>query len=340
MPRYPILTIEGRRYFRLRYTDLPAGERHEPVASLVPFHDSLEDALAAVRQYSNDRLDPLRRQFSGTSADADASYRDKLANPTIFYRGQSNLDFSIVPTRFRLGGVSDPATEIARRIGIEEERAGAILRHFTASSGADLTELQSRAVARHFGAPSTLVDFTFDPSVAASFAQPQFSEQELREGPPLGLIYAIDMGQLQEMFGMMAWSIGADGGREIHLVNTKTRWGLPFLTYNDGAKRPEVQTLAVDVPPVLREQHARLRTCIVPGVSRIEAQGGLFLELSLEDATDAATPLRFWTLLDFLARKWCFRRSDAPYEVRDADGRLRDLFHETDAGLEGVAAGE
>ena len=39
------------------------------------------------------------------------------------------------------------------------------------------------------------------------------------------------------MFGMMAWAIGADGGREIHLVNVMEEWGLPFLTYDGEADK-------------------------------------------------------------------------------------------------------
>lgn len=338
MPRYRVLTIEGQRLFEMRYDDLRVGEQRQPVVSLVPYHDSLDDALAAVQRYSDARLDPLRRQMSGTSADPDATYRDKLANPTIFYRGQSSLSYSIVPTRFRLTHATDPTAEVRRRVEVEAERAGAIRRHFADSGGAALSELQSRAVARHFGAPSTLVDFTFDAMVAAAFSHPRFNEQESREGAPFGVLYALDMGQLQDMFGMMAWAIGPDGGREIHLVNTREQWGLPFLTYDGTTGRLVERTLAVEVPAVLREQHARLRTCIVPDVSRIEAQQGLFLELSLDDRADWRTPLYFWTLLDLLARKWCFRRSDAEFEVRNADGSRRDLFHEDDATLETLAS--
>jgi len=334
MPRYETLVIEGQRFYPLPYDALRVGERGEPATPLVPYYDSVDDALVAIQRYTESRLAPLRRMIAGTSAEPDATYVDKLANPTVFFRGQDNLDHRIVPTRLRLAGIAEPAAAIAERIRVEEERAGAVQRHFAAASDVDLTALQSRAVARHFGAPSTLVDLTFDPAVAAAFAQPRFSERESRAGAPLGLIYAIDVGQLQDMFGMMAWVIAPDGGREIHLVNVKRQWGLPFLSYNASSLKLEEQVLAVDVPQVLRAEHARLRTCTVPGVSRIESQRGLFLELALEDASDTATPLRFWTLLDFLARKWCFRRADLPYEVREADGKCRDLFHETDAGLE------
>lgn len=333
MPRYHVLTIGGERYFPMRYDELPVGESRTPVTALVPYHDSLEDALVAVQRFSDDRLAPLRARMRGTSADAGASYEDRLANPTIFYRGQSDLAFSIVPTRFRLAGVADAAAEVARRIEGEARHAAAVRQHFAQSTHADLTELQSRAVARHFGAPSTLVDFTFDPEVAAAFSHPAFSARESREGAPFGMLYAIDMGQLQEMFGMMAWALGADGGREIHLVNLKEEWGLPFRAYD--AERGEVvqRWLSVPVPQLLREQHARLRTCIVPGVSRIRSQRGLFLELALDDPTNAAMPLFFWTLLDFVAHKWCFRRRDRAFVVHEADGTARDLFHEADPAL-------
>ena len=337
MPRYEMSVIDGQRYYPLPYDALRVGERGEPATPLVPYYDCVDDALVAIQQDTESRLAPLRQMIPGTSAEQNATYVDKLANPTIFFRGQDNLNHRIVPTRFRLTGVADPAASIAERIRVEEERAAAIRRHCAATSDADLTELQSRAVARHFGAPSTLVDLTFDPAVAAAFAQPRFSERESRAGAPLGLIYAIDMGQLQDMFGMMAWAIGADGAREIHLVNVMRQWALPYLSHNADSSKLERQVLAVDVPPVLREEHARLRTCVVPGVSRIEAQRGLFLELALADPSDTVTPLLFWTLLDFLARKWCFRRADVPYAVREADGQHRDLFHEKDGGLEAVS---
>lgn len=338
MPRYHVLTIGGERYFPMRYDELPVGESRTPVTALVPYYDSIEDALAAMQRFSEERLAPLRERMPGTSADTDATYEDKLANPTIFYRGQSDLAYSIVPTRFRLAGVADPAAEVARRVQEEARQATAIRGHFAESNHAELSELQSRAVARHFGVASTLVDFTFDPNVAAAFAHPRFSARESREGAPFGMLYAIDMGQLQALFGMMAWAIGADGGREIHLVNVMEEWGIPFLSYDETTNAVVWRSLAVPVPPLLREQHSRLRTCIVPGVSRIKAQRGLFLELALEDATNAATPLFFWTLLDFLARKWCFRRRDEEFVVHDADGTRRDLFLEADATLEALVA--
>ncbi len=119
------------------------------MATLVPYHDSLEDALAAVGRDSEARLAPLRRQLTGSSADLDATYEDKLANPTIFYRGQSNLDFSIVPTRFRIADLADPAAEIARRVQEEDERASAIRRYFAES---DTRRPQRVAVARRCSA--------------------------------------------------------------------------------------------------------------------------------------------------------------------------------------------
>lgn len=339
MPRYPIITVDNQRYYPMRYNDLRVGVRGEPATALIPFYDSLPEALAAVHTYVESLLAPLRKQFSGSSADSNATYRDKLANPTVFFRGQDNLKFSIVPTRFRLAGVADPKTEVERRVQKEQTRAAAIQDYFREHGRAELSELQARAAARHFGVPSTLVDFTFDPDVAAFFAHPPFSEQEQRDGATLGVIYAIDMGQLQETFGMMAWGINDDGGRDIHLVNTKTTWGIEFLGWDAQAGTPARQALAVPVSEALRREHARLRTCIVPGVSRIEAQRGLFLELSLDDKTDARTQLFFWTILDFLATKWCFCRADHVHVASDAGGNPRDLFHEKDSELERVAGG-
>ena len=126
MPRYPVLTIAGERLFPMRYDELRAGEQREPVVALVPYHDSLEDALAAVQRYSDARLDPLRRHISGTSADPDATYEDKLANPTIFFRGQSNLALLDRPHALPPNGHRRPCRRDSRRVELEEERAGAI----------------------------------------------------------------------------------------------------------------------------------------------------------------------------------------------------------------------
>jgi len=97
------------------------------------------------------------------------------------------------------------------------------------------------------------------------------------------------------------------------------------------------QRLSVAIPEALGREHAALRTCTVAGVSRIEAQRGLFLELALSDARDVSTHHFFWTVLDFLAAKWCFLRQDRPFVVRDAGGVERDLFREEDPELVRVA---
>ncbi|MEO6444367.1 MAG: FRG domain-containing protein [Gemmatimonadaceae bacterium] len=235
MPRYQIISYENQRFFPMRYDDLPVGESRAPATTLVPYFDCLSDALAAVEAHVESVLGPVRAMIAGTSARRDAHYRDKLANPTIFFRGQSSPAYSIVPTRFRLAGVTDPLAEVERRIRNERARAAAIQSHYRVRAASLLDDLQARAVARHFGAPSSLVDFTFDAEVAATFAHPAFSEAERSHGAPLGLLYALDMGQLQEMMGMLAWGVNSDGTRDIHLVNVKCTWGIPFLQWDAGA---------------------------------------------------------------------------------------------------------
>jgi hypothetical protein len=99
------------------------------------------------------------------------------------------------------------------------------------------------------------------------------------------------------------------------------------------------QLLTVPVPEACSREHSALRTCTVDGVSRIEAQRGLFIELALSDASDVPTHHYFWTVLDFLAAKWCFFRQDRQFVVRDDDGAGRDLFREEDPELARVAGG-
>jgi hypothetical protein len=285
------------------------------------------------------RLAPLRGIVTGSSADADATYEDKLANPTVFFRGQDDVKYSMVPTRYRLATLEGAGPEVERRVQVERERSAAIGAYFAAQRSAPLSDLQARAVARHFGAPSTLIDFTFDPAVAAAFAHPPFSSRERNEGATLGMIYAIDMGQLQELFGMMAWGITGPSARDIHMVNVRRSWTLPYLGWDPSARQVTRQLLTVPVPEACSREHSALRTCTVDGVSRIEAQRGLFIELALSDASDVPTHHYFWTVLDFLAAKWCFFRQDRQFVVRDDDGAGRDLFREEDPELARVAGG-
>lgn len=339
MPRYPIVTAAGRQYYPMPYDDLRIGEGGERPTAMVPCFGSVEEALAAAQEYLEARLAPLRCRFAGGSTAVDATYEDKLANPTVFFRGQDDVKYSMVPTRYRLATLAGAGPEVGRRVQAERERAAAIGAYFAQERQAPLSDLQARAVARHFGAPSTLIDFTFDPAVAAAFAHPPFSARERAEGATLGIIYALDMGQLQELFGMMAWGIHGAVARDIHLVNTRRTWALPFLGWDAAAQAVTAQQLAVPVPEALGREHAALRTCTVSGVSRIEAQRGLFLELALSDAGDVPTHHFFWTVLDFVAAKWCFLRQDRSFVVRDAGGGERDLFREDDPELVRVAGG-
>lgn len=340
MPRYPIVTAAGRRYYPMLYNDLPRTASGAPPTAMVPCFGSVEEALVDVHAYLEARLAPLRRDFAGGSADVDATYEDKLANPTVFFRGQDDVKYSIVPTRYRLRTLEGAREEVERRVQAEQARAADIGAYFAATRHATISDLQARAVARHFGSPSTLVDFTFDPAVAAAFAHPPFSARERADGATLGIIYALDMGQLQELFGMMAWGIHGATARDIHLVNMRRSWSLPYLGWDAAAGAVTAQRLTVPVPEAMSREHGALRTCTVEGVSRIMAQRGLFLELALADPGDVPTHHYFWTVLDFLAAKWCFLRQDRPFAVQEGDGRERDLFREEDPALARVAGGE
>jgi hypothetical protein len=59
----------------------------------------------------------------------------------------------------------------------------------------DLSDLQKEAVARHYGAPSGLLDVTCEPEVAAVFAAKASTESEV------GYIYAINLVELLSLAG-------------------------------------------------------------------------------------------------------------------------------------------
>jgi len=84
----------------------------------------------------------------------------------IIFRGQSNVDYDWIPSLFRKDKKYQKEEEIKTKKFIN-----AFSKEFPKYNS--LTELQLLAIAQHYGFSTKLLDFTFNPKVAAFFASPE-----------------------------------------------------------------------------------------------------------------------------------------------------------------------
>lgn len=328
-----VIKIDDKEFIPLRYDNFAAlGAEIIPTKPCiaVPLYrdiaNAVKEARTAVKQFE-DSIPAQGVPGAGTvdlGGDWTPTYEDKLKFPFLMFRGERNKRYGIMPTRYRFAGQPDLPRITRGRIEFEAKCAAQVKRYLACHTSAEVTDEQARAASRHYGAPSSFVDFSFNPEVAAFFGHPKFIGEKCAPNVKIGTLYGLGINHFQSLFGIQAWVITPDGGRDIHCVNVESAWQIPYLSFNPATKTLEQATLTVPVPEVIRA--VSVRTRVVPAISRITAQEGIFLEANFEEPEDWWAQVFMWTILDFFAHKWCFVRQDFTYENPDAGIVAEKLF--------------
>lgn len=306
----------------LRYDDFKnLRARVEPLQPwvAVPFYEDIRGVVAETRAATNRFEEFLLGQGfggigSGTPGPRTISYQDKLrlSLPFPIFRGDKDKGYGIRPTRYRFR--AKPTLETIReRIQFEARCAEKMKHYLSRYSTSPISDEQSRAAARHYGAPSSFVDFSFNPEVATFFADHGLTTED-QERTKAGIVYCLDVNRLQQVFGMDGWVPSPDGGHDTHSMNVFRVWQIPYLSCDPAGRTLEEATLKVQVPAALTTCALSIRTRAVPGIVRISAQEGLFLEANFERPENWQAQVFLWAVLDFIANKWCFRHQGSGYE--------------------------
>lgn len=350
MPKYPVVIQEDGYYLPLRYDNFAAinAPVDPPVPwTLVPLYKDVSDAVAQGRELqkqltdSLDSMGVLKAQrvlqtalkLTSPKDAREFEYRAKLDFPFRFFRGEWSVRFNIMPTRYRFSGEPDPLATTKQRIEFETACAATMKEYLKKHGEPDTTDEQARAAARHFGAPSSFVDFSFSPDVAAYFAHPPFRDAERERGADIGIMYSLGIEDFEKLFGMAAWALPPGGGRDIFYLNVQRTWEIPYRSFDPKTQTVNDSVLKVAVPEHLIAKPMSIRTRLVPAISRIAGQEGFFIELNFEDPDDWWTQVFMWTVLDFASRKWCFLRQDYRYENPEAGVTEAKLFPPDDSDL-------
>lgn len=355
MPKRYVLSQQGRRFVVLPYT----GFRHLGIATdpevprvAVPLYDTVEEALAEPLAESWQHREMLAANGiagvasllaslpgqapaprAGSRAAADVTYEDKIHFPFVFFRGEAREEHGLMPVMFRriTGTTPDEQDHMIAQRRREEARAARRTRwRSMLSLRGRLTEMQARAAARHYGAMSSMLDFTFDPRIAAYFSHPSYREHERQQAndgiKPMGIIYGMSYARLQEALPTQGWGQDGSGGPSINFYSIGSTIEVPYLSADTSTGAITPARMLIDLAPVFANNPVSIRTAAVPSVRRIKAQEGLFIDLSGRGVGDWRCAFALWYLLDFICDKWCFYRRDQQYEDRAGGITASALF--------------
>ena len=348
MPKRIVLQDGAQRYVVLPYTHFGqlgfATEPEKPQVA-VPLYDGVAECLAEPSRLAADYEADLRRQgLAGITAvlrDAQKQsqagssggpavppseraliYEDKMRFPFVMFRGESREEHGLLPSLFRHLGAGDAKAqdgEVDRRRHREARLARRIGWAMRLSRATRLSSFQARAAARHYGAASPILDFSFDPRVSAYFSHPAMKPGEragLAQGQtPIGILYCLSYQRLQEIFPVQGWGNGENGEVVITFILAGGELRVPYLSWNAGTGGIERSKLAIAIPPHLTNATIQLRCVAVPGIARIHAQQGLFFEIDSPAFTDWRMACCFWYLIDFICQKWCFVRGREAFQL-------------------------
>jgi hypothetical protein len=173
----------------------------------------------------------------------------------------------------------------------------------------DLSDLQKEAVARHYGAPSGLLDVTCEPEVAAVFAAKASTESEV------GYIYAINLVELLSLAGAST-SGRIRGGYQLALWPA----GVTEIRYL-APNPPDPPTEETAIIRFAAETWKRVRMTFslvgVQNVARINAQKGVFIAMLETGGGPQARDM--WHLLDIVSQKYFFRHTVDGYTPDNSD---------------------
>lgn len=259
---------------------------------------------------------------------APEDYVQKLNFPFLLFRGEHREEHGILPSMYRCQPPQSADNLITKRRRIEARCIKIMQAALTAASSTDT----ARAAARHYGAPSCLLDFSFSPQVAAHFAHPPFSDAEkLQPGKrPVGIIYCLDIRQLIMLFPMQGWKPIPNGGVEISFYSLSSQLAIPYLSFNQANRTIVPATMMINLPTSVSQQPLTIRAIPVPEVKRVAMQQGVFVEIYVgsKEGPDWHTEVILWHILYLLTHKWCFFREDSgfnnPSEFISAAGLFPD----------------
>jgi len=329
MPKRLIFNSDGGKYIVLPYTGFTNFGAYTDPPTLrvaVPFFDNVSDALVPALKSSASYEEDLKLQgIAGitsliakgpsTSGTRTLAYEDKIAFPFLFFRGESREEHGILPTLYRTPAGQDPAIIVRRRLKAERRAARLMQAALLLGHGRRLSFEHGRAAARHYGVSSALTDFSFDPRIAACFAQAPFRDLEKQQpsSRPVAIIYCLSYDMLQRVFPTQGWKPLATGGMEIQFYPLGQALRIPFLAFDPQSESLVESTATIAIPDWAMNKTVTLRGVPVPGVRRIVLQQGIFIEIDVKDPADWITPMFFWYLLDFMSQKWAFFRADTAY---------------------------
>ncbi|HKP39245.1 MAG TPA: FRG domain-containing protein [Pyrinomonadaceae bacterium] len=319
-------------------------------AIAVPLFDNVEQAVAA----ANDVVAPLEAQIAAMGvrklielgirsgalswlAGAPPAYAEKLFFPYTLFRGESRNEYGIIPTIFRSFPADGDERVISRRRRVERRNARIMQTALLGRTWRRPSLEQARAAARHYGSPSSLVDFSFSPNVSGYFGHPRLSQAERKNEStrPIGIIYCLRFEHLAQIFGLQGFNNDPQGGIEITFYIVQRTWEIPYMSFDPKQKSLLGATLTFRVPDELVNTKVKIRCIPVIGVRRIAAQQGIFVEIALPHSNYWFLEALLWYLIDFATEKWCFFRDDYDYtdptqgitegDLLPADGLLMKL---------------
>jgi len=271
-----------------------------------------DDAISAIQAFQNAKIpaSPVWQIYNKMIQTMDVP---EWAKRRFFFRGHSDFSFNLYPTMLRnlliASGREAEQEALEKRCNSQEHFVKTIFNNPTVLQAlpgcASWTDSQKLATARHYGCYSEMVDFTANPETAAFFA----SDSRVSSYSQLGIIYVLDLDQLASISG-------AGGVRQTPEGFAFTKqpilgtFQLNLRSY-DPVNGIKPMTISID----LSTKTPFFFNCIlVPGISRINRQKGLFVELKpLEPArlTDYYVEAgELWHLLGFLSLKLCFRKTN------------------------------
>lgn len=160
-------------------------------------NETVIDASTAIERIEVGSLGELLDQATPETPDP----RSGRLRDAVVYRGSADLEWSLLTSLDRLGGIHPPHTKAA----LEEH----ILRNFLRYSrpyleGPIHSHWEALVVAQHHGLPTRLLDWTYSPLVAAHFAT-------LEESPaPNRVVWKLDWHRLHRHFQLRPVALLAD----------------------------------------------------------------------------------------------------------------------------------
>ena len=295
----------------------PILEEGRNIPQMEPLYDNIGDAIEAI-EYGIGVLESEATSLPGwidwrvlQAAFNNANVPTWARTPLLF-RGQSDFHFGFQPTMLR--GLLRPEgvdADGVKRRETEEKRILNLIFNWSEIEGAlpnalDLSATQRAAVARHYGAPSMLSDFSASIDVAAFFAS-----QGQADSRAIGVIYCLSLVELLSLSGISG-IMPAERGV---LGAFSAPFGETSLTVLVPGDQGEPVPFEFVFNPTGWGLSLTPQWITVPECRRIEGQKAVFLEMRPSGVGEFSPEAiaSGWTFLRLICRKFCFRQGAGSY---------------------------